>query len=113
MELPSALRDSLVERLDRYFEALGESPEAEAVVSYTLELLEEYGDESGEDDIVLALEEEGALDGSLATVLEEEIESSSDFEPTGEEVVSLIERLCGIEWGDGDGSDDDDDDDLY
>ncbi|MFT4625124.1 MAG: hypothetical protein ACI8PZ_003790 [Myxococcota bacterium] len=116
MQLPSALRDSLVESLDGYFEALGKSPDSEAATAYTIELLEEYADESGVDDMVLDLEESGALDDSLQSVVEAEIDSNDEFECTGEEMVSLLERLCGIEWIGGDtesGDDDDDDDDDF
>ena len=35
---------------------------------------------------------------TLAETLEEEMGSNDEFEFTGEEIVSLIERMCGIEW---------------
>jgi hypothetical protein len=102
--------------MDTFFNALGSSPEPEAVVNYTIELLEEYGDEAGVEDIVLGLEEAGSLDSSLASLLEDEVSSNAEFEATGEEVVSLLERICGIEFvGRGDvvaGDDEDDEDDF-
>ena len=111
MTLPHSIREALVESLDNYFEALGGEPDAEAASAYTIELLEEHGDEEGIDDIILTLEDEGGLDGSLQTVIEEEISSNAEFECTGEEIVSLLERLCGLEWENAEGDDDDDDDD--
>ena len=117
LELPSKLRDQLVESMDSFFNALGSSPEPEAVVNYTIELLEEYGDEAGIEDIVLTLEEAGSLDSSLASLLEDEVGSNAEFEATGEEVVSLLERVCGVEFiGRGDiiaDEDDDDDEDDF
>jgi len=37
--------------------------------------------------------------------------SNDEFEFTGEEIASLLERMCNIEWTDDDDFDDDDDDD--
>lgn len=108
MELPQSVRENLVEELDDYLEAVAD-PEPEAVVRYVIELLETAADELGIDEIVLTLEEEGALDDSLATSLEEEMESNAEFEYTGEEIASLLERLCDIEWGDDDSETFDDD----
>ncbi len=111
MQLPFAMRDELVEDLDDYLEA---SPEAEAVSNYVIELLETYADDQGIDDFVSGLEEQGGVDGTLVSALEEEMTSNDEFEFTGEEIVSLLERMCDLEWdteADGAGDDDDDDDD--
>lgn len=116
MELPSTIRDELIDELDEWLEAVGE-PDVEQVVAYLLEQLEVHGDEHGVDDIVAKLEEEGGLESSLTETLEEEMGSNDEFEFTGEEVVSLLERLTGIEWDeededeDEDGEDDEDDED--
>ena len=121
MQLPYSLRDSLVEELEKYLEAVSASPDTEAVVAYVIELLETFGEDSGFDDIVGLLEDSGAIDGSLPDNLEEEMSSNDEFEFTGEEVVSLVERICEIEWeGDGEGGggknvegeDEDDEDEL-
>lgn len=110
MQLPSSVRDSLVEALDEYLE--GNAPDSEAVATFTIELLEQHGDELGIDDIVLALEESGALEESLHTTIDVEISSNDEFQCTGEELVSLVERACEVEWDDdATGSDDDDFDD--
>jgi hypothetical protein len=116
VELPSTIRDELIDELDEWLEAVGE-PDVEQVVAYLLEQLEVHGDEHGVDDIVAKLEEEGGLESSLTETLEEEMGSNDEFEFTGEEVVSLLERLTGIEWDeededeDEDGEDDEDDED--
>jgi hypothetical protein len=112
VELPQSMRDTLVEELDSYLEAVG-TPDAEQVTSYVIELLETSADEHDLDELVLTLEEEAELDDSLATVLEEEMESNDEFEYTGEEIASLLERLCNIEWSDDDDDDDDDDDEEF
>lgn len=113
MELPQSMRDTLVEELDSYLEAVG-TPDAEQVTNYVIELLETSADENDLEELVLTLEEEAQLDDSLATVIEEEMESNDEFEYTGEEIASMLERMCNIEWNDdkSDDSDDDDDDEF-
>ncbi len=98
MQLPFSMRDSLVEDLDEYLDAISSTPDTEAVVAYVIELLETYGEDEGIDDIVAQFEEEAQLDGTLSESLEEEMSSNDEFEYTGEEIVSLLERLCDIEW---------------
>ena len=110
MELPLNIRDSLVEDLDDYLEALSSNPNPEAVAAYLVEQLEVYAEEEGVDDIVGTLEDEGSLDGTLLETLEGEMESNDEFEWTGEEIVSLLERLCDLEWDEDDLDDEDDED---
>ncbi|NCG18386.1 MAG: hypothetical protein GWP91_05145 [Rhodobacterales bacterium] len=101
MLLPPSLRDQLVDALDEFLDALGNSPEAEPICNYILELIELYSDENELDDIISELEESGALEESLGDSLESEMASNDEFEFTGEELVSLLERMCEIDW-DGD-----------
>ncbi len=117
MLLTATARESFVPELDEFLEAFGDEPNPEAAATYLIELLETWADEHSGEDIVADLEDSGSLDGSLRDVLEQEMESNAEFEFTGEEIVSLLERLCDIEWGDddddnADNDDDDDDDDL-
>lgn len=99
MQLPVTFRDSLVEQLDDVLSAYDSGADPEIVAGFLLEFVEAYGDEQGYDDIIDTLEEEGTIDGSLATALEDEF-ATSDLEVTAEEAVSLFEKLCGIEWVD-------------
>jgi len=115
VELPSPLRDELLDELEDFLDAIG-SPEAEQVVTYLIEQLEMLGDEYEVEDVVDQMEHEGALEGSLQEALESEMTSNDEFEFTGEEVVTLLERVVAIEWDDtatkkSDDDDDDDDDD--
>lgn len=107
MQLPYSIRESFVDEMDEYLESYGSTPDSEAVAAYVIELLEGHAEEQGVDDIVVELEESGSLDEPLQDVLEQEMSSNDEFEYTGEEVVSLLERICDIEWE----SDDDDEDD--
>lgn len=100
MELPQYLRDNLVEELDTFLSAFSSNPDAEAVAHFVIELLETFADDHEMVDIVGELEDENSLDGGLAEVLEGEMSSNDEFEYTGEEVVSLLETLCDIEWAD-------------
>ena len=114
MQLPSDMRDTLVEQLDEYLDAHASSPDAEAVASYVVELIGTVAEElklDDADEIILKLESSGELEAGLSEVLEEEFESNDEFEFTGEEVVSLLEKLCDLEWAAGDDDDVDDDDD--
>jgi metal-responsive CopG/Arc/MetJ family transcriptional regulator len=111
MQLADSFRESLVDELDDMLENYGDSPDTEAIAEFLIEQLELYADERGIEDILAVLEEAGELDSSLKETLESEMSSNDEFEYTGEEIVSLLERLCSIEWGAPDDDDDLDDDD--
>ena len=100
MNLPTTLRDTLVDELDEYLESFGSDPDPEALVAYLIELVEAWADEVGFDDVITELEEAGALEEALADALEAEMSSNSEFTYTGEEVASLLERMCEVEWDD-------------
>ncbi len=108
MELPESLRETLVNSLEDFLERLSDEPDAELVASQIIELLEEYADENGIDDIAVELEESGALDEPLIDALAGEMSGNSEFEYTEEECVSLLESMCEIEWVE----DEDEDEDL-
>lgn len=113
MELPSSLRETLVDELDEYIEALADHPSAEHIAAYLAEQLEVWGEDAGMDDILADIEDEAALDGSFTEILEDEMDSNEEFEWTGEEVVSLFERVCEIEWEDDvDEEDEEDEEEL-
>ena len=117
MTLDTEFRDNLVDELDELLDAYGDAPDPEPIATFLIEQLEMYADEEGIDDILIQLEEAGELEAPMKEVLESEMSSNDEFEFTGEEIVSLLERLCNIEWADGVASggavdDDDDDDDL-
>jgi len=108
VQMPFSMREALVDDLDEYLENVADSPDPEAVVAYVIELLETYADDAGIEEVVASIEEDSELDGTLSEVLEEEMSSNDEFEFTGEEIVSLLERLCDVEW---DYDDDDEDED--
>jgi hypothetical protein len=99
------MRDHMVEDLDEYLDAVSAAPDAEAISNYVIELLETYAEDEGIDDVVAALEEAAALDSTLSETLEEEMSSNDEFEFTGEEILSLLERMCDIEWIEGEDDD--------
>ena len=101
MQLPHEMRDTLVEQLDEYLEAQTSNPEPEAVALHVIELILSVADElklEETDELVLKLESSGELDASLVELLEEAFESDEDFEYTGDEIASLLEKVCDIEW---------------
>lgn len=114
MQLPHEMRDTLVEQLDEYFDAQTGSPDGEVIAAYVIELIGTVAEELKVDDgdeIILKLESSGEMEASLLELLEEEFESNEEFEYTGEEIVSLIEKVCEVEWTTKDDADDEDDDD--
>jgi hypothetical protein len=114
MQLPHEMRDTLVEQLDEYFDAQGGSLDGEVVAAYVIELIGTVAEELKIDDgdeVLLKLESSGEMEASLLELLEEEFESNDEFEYTGEEIVSLVEKVCDVEWTTKEDADDDDDED--
>ena len=117
MQLPHELRDTVVEQLDDYLETQNGTPDAEALAAFVVDLLGAAAEDlkiDDADDIVLKLETSGELEASLLELLEEHFESSEDTEIIAEDILSLIEKVCDVEWttkDDEDAEDDDDDDD--
>lgn len=117
MQLPHELRDTVVEQLDEYLETQNGTPDAEALAAFVVDLLGAAAEDlkiDDADDIVLKLETSGELEASLLELLEEHFESSEDTEIIAEDILSLIEKVCDVEWttkDDEDVDDDDDDDD--
>ena len=106
MQLPNSMREALVDELDEYLEAFSAEPDSEAVAAFVVELLESFAEDESIDDVIHRLEESGELEGALVETLESEMSSNDEFEYTGEEVVSLLERLTGIEWSANEEADD-------
>ena len=96
MELPATIRDQLIDDLDEYFDAA--SPDAETATAYFLGQVEMYAEEAGIDDVLMELEESIDVDGGLTELFEAEVEGDAMFTYTGEEMVSLLDRLCSIDW---------------
>lgn len=100
IELPANLRDMLVEQLEEFLEGAG-SNDPEAVAEYTVQVIqtsaEELEIEDG-DEIVSQLEASGELEGNLDETIQETMETSGISDVTAEEVISLLERLCEIDW---------------
>lgn len=114
ISLPHDMRDNLVEHLDEYLEAHSASPDGEAIAAYVIELLGTVAEEfkvPDADEIVLKLESSGELEATLQEVLEEEFESNEEMEYTGEEIVTLIEKACEVEWATAEDAEDEEEDD--
>lgn len=114
IQLPHEMRDHLVEQLDEYLEAQTGTPDGEVVAAYVIELLGTVAEELKVDDadeITLKLESSGELEASLQELLEEEFESNEELEYTGEEIITLIEKVCEVEWTTAEDTDDEDEDD--
>ena len=103
VELPTSMRELLVDQLDTYCENLDEATDTDALAEAVVEILEVVANEVGgvdPEEIVSKLEMSGELDASLVEVLESHFASSTSLEFTGEEIVALLEKVCEIEWTD-------------
>ncbi|MFT7519133.1 MAG: hypothetical protein ACI9MC_001273 [Kiritimatiellia bacterium] len=111
MLLAASLRTVLVQELDTMLESFGDVTDPEAVIDFLVEQIEMYADEEGLDDIIVDLEAAARLDAPLIDALQVEMSSNQEFEYTGEEIVSLLERMCELEWEDDDRDEEELDDD--
>lgn len=114
IQLPHEMRDTVVEQLDEYLEAQTGTPDGETVAAYVIELLGSAAEElkiDDADEIVLKLETSGELEASLQELLEEEFERDDEIEFTGEEIVSVIEKVCDVEWTTKDDDEEEEEDD--
>ena len=96
MQLPGSLRVELLDEIDQFLQAASAGPEA--LTQCVLDLLETFGDEQGIDDICSSLEDSGGLEAPLQESLENEFTTNENFHETGEDAISVIEQLCGIDW---------------
>jgi len=97
MNLPLSLRESILDQVDAYVDAV-DTPNSEAVVEVVIEQLELLQDENEIDDIIGKLEDSGALADPFSEALDEEFTGAAGFVFSGEDVVTTLERLCGIDW---------------
>jgi hypothetical protein len=114
IQLPHEMRDTLVEQLDEYLDAQSAAPDGEVVAAYVVDLIGSVAEELKVDDadeVLVKMETSGELDASLLELLEEEFESNDEFEYTGEEIVSLVEKVCDVEWTTKDEDEEAEDDD--
>ena len=98
MILPLSLRDNLITDTQNFIEAMGDHTDAESIAGFVIEQLEMYGEEAVLDDIIAGLEDQSDIDGALSEFLEDEISSNQELFLTGEEIITLIERVTLIEW---------------
>jgi hypothetical protein len=105
IELPGSLRDLVLERVDEALEVSGASKASawtDCVLSGLEALAEEMEEDIGEN-LVSKLEESGELEQSLSKELTESYKSLSD--PSGDELIRVLERACEVAWINEDGDD--------
>lgn len=117
VELPQEMRELLAERLDDFISELTDTSDPESIAQSIVKVIEAIADEveyEKADEVISRLETSGELEGSLVEVLEEHLSAEEEFDFTGEDIVSLLEKICEIEWADAeDDGDDDDVDDFF
>jgi len=116
VELPQEMRELLVERLDDFISELTDTSDTESIAQSIVAAIENIADEVSyekADEVISRLEASGELEGSLAEVLEEHLGAEDEFDFTGDDLVSLIEKICEIEWADLEDENEDDIDDFF
>lgn len=116
VELPQEMRELLVERLDDFISELTDTSDTESIAQSIVHSIEAIADEveyEKAEEVIARLEASGELEGSLTEVLEEHLSAEDDFDFTGEDLVSMIEKICEIEWADLEDEADDDVDDFF
>ena len=116
VELPQEMRELLVERLDDFISELTDTSDTESIAQSIVHAIEAIADQveyEKAEEVISRLEASGELEGSLGEVLEEHLSAEDEFDFTGEDLVSLIEKICEIEWADLEDENEDDIDDFF
>ena len=105
IELPGSLRDLITDRIDEEIENTGASgPEAWiSCVMAGLDVVAEELDEELGENLVSKLEESGELEQSFSKELEGHLGGLS--EPSGDDLVRIIDGICEVAWINEDGDD--------
>jgi len=105
MKLPAQGRDTIIIFLDEYLETINDQPDAAELSEQTVSAIAEGAEEADVEDyeeVLLRIEEEQEMEESLVETLEYEFSKADDLELSGEDLMGLIDRVCGLEWDDED-----------
>jgi len=105
MKLPEQVRDTIILSLDEYLETINDQPDAAELAEQTVSAISQGAEDADVDDydeVLLAIEEEQEMEESLVETLEYEFSKADDLELSGEDLIGLIDRVCGLEWDDED-----------
>jgi hypothetical protein len=105
MKLPEQVRDTIILSLDEYLETINDQPEPDQLAEQTVAAISQGAEEADVEDyeeVILAIEEEQEMEESLVETLEYEFSKADDLELSGEDLIALIDRVCGLEWDDED-----------
>jgi len=106
IELPQEYRDLLEEQLDEYLDSSDEARDAASMVQDVVGLLQRVAVECEVEipggDVVVYLETEGELEDGIFDLLLEELEEENLEDFTGNNLMSLVEKIVEIEWVDED-----------
>jgi len=106
IELPQEYRDLLEERLDEYLDSTDDTGDAAGMVQDLIELLQRVALECEVEipggDVVAHLENESELEDGLFDLLLEELEEENLEDFTGNNLLTLVEKIIEIDWVDQD-----------
>lgn len=106
VELPGSLRDFFILQIEEELDPAKSGPVnwTRAVIMGLDALAEEIDQDIGEN-IVPKLEESGELEGKLKNLLAEAFTELEGSDPTAEDMVNVLDKLCEIAWINEDGDD--------
>lgn len=106
IELPGSLREFFILQIEDELNPSQGQPKAwAAAVIVSLDALAEEIDQEVGENIVAKLEESGELEGKLIELLPNAFAGLTGSEPTGDDLVGVLDKLCEIAWINEDGDD--------
>ena len=101
VKLPDQIRDTIILSLDEYLETVNDQPDAGELAEQTVEAISTGAEAAGMEDceeVVFQIEEEMEMKESLVETLEFEFQKADDLELSGEDLIGLVDRVCGLNW---------------
>lgn len=106
IELPGSLREFFILQIEDELDPINGGPKnwSDAVLRGLDALAEEIDQEVGEN-LVPKLEESGELESKLLVLLPEAYADLTGSDPTADDLVGVLDKLCEIAWINEDGDD--------
>jgi len=99
IELPGSLREFMIQHVEDELNQEDDGPKQWTdAISVGLDALAEEIDEEVGENLVVRLEESGELEGKLSELLPDALESLTGSDPTAEDLLGVLDKLCEIAW---------------
>jgi len=106
IELPGSLREFLIEHIEEQLDPdEGVPSNWSSAVCIGLDALAEEIDQDLGENLLTHLEQSGELEGKLVELLPEAFSDLEGSDPTADELVGILDKLCEIAWVNEEGDD--------